>query len=123
MLQSPGPGHPALGILPWLWREAVPYRARKRAREPALPKLPEGASAVPAGRRFTATRSLGRLQRKSLVQHLGRTLSAARAKGQLLVRLGSSRLRRAFQGTWRSMGVVKGQGPEGAVGIRTLPVS
>lgn len=61
------------------------FRARRRARESALPKLPGEASAVPSGR-FTATR------RKCLMQHSGRMQPAAPAMGSLLVGAGSSRI-------------------------------
>lgn len=85
-----GPGHPALAP-----RGTAPCGTRRRVRESALPELADRASAVPARPRFTATRSW-RLQRKSLVQHLGREPSTVPAVSQLLVRPGSSGLRKAL---------------------------
>lgn len=73
-LQLLGLEHPALAP------GRRPCRARRRVRESALPQMPARASAVPVGR-FTASGSLGRVQRKSLVQHLGRMLPAVPAVG------------------------------------------
>lgn len=106
---------PALGILSGPQTGAVPYRARRRARESALPELPGSASAVPVGRRFTATRSWGGYRGKAWCS----TLPAVPAVGQLLGRPGSSRLRKALQG--EGMGVGEGEGLKDAVGIRNTP--
>lgn len=107
-----GPGHAALTP-----RGTAPCGTRS-GRESALPELADRAAAGPARTRFTATR-IWRLQKKSLVQHLGREPSAVPAVGQLLVRPGSSGPRKARQGAGLERGDGQRVGSEGTLGIRT----
>ena len=109
--QSPGSGHCARAL----------QRGEEWGKESVLPQCQAGgASAVPAGRRFTAP-GAGSSQRKSLVLHFQRMLPAAPEGSRLQGGPGSSRLKTPLQGA--AVGAGEGQGPEGAVEIRNTPSS
>lgn len=117
-LQSPGPGHPALAP-----EGSCALQSQKEGKGASLAQVTRRGLCSPCREKVYSHQELGDVTEKTSGAALGEDSVCSTGKrpasGQAWFLQAQESLPRGME----EHGVGKGQGPEGAVGVRTLPVS